>query len=74
MEIVRFEGLCMKNPAPHPMLLLDFMLYFPAWMSQHFESRKYHLVEYSFIYSFDKSFRVCPVSLTLLATLDTTVD
>ena len=42
----------MKNPAPHPISLLDFVLYFPAWMSQHFESRKYHLVEYSLIYSF----------------------
>lgn len=55
----------MKTSTLHPMLLMGLALYIPGLMSQYFGPSRYYLLEYSFIHSFNKSWSVCPVSLTL---------
>lgn len=45
----------MKNSTPDPISLSDLMLYIPALVSQHFRSRRYYLLEYSFIHSTNHS-------------------
>lgn len=72
-EVLRFEELGLKNSTPHPISLWGLMIYIPAQVSQCSGSRRYHILEYSFLHSSEESFSVCSVSLTLLGTAVTTV-
>ena len=63
-----------ENPYFTSHITIVFSALHSSTVESAFRSRNYHHLEYSFIYSFHKSFSVYPVSLTLLSTVDTTVD